>query len=98
MKGAQFNRLAERELTEAILYYERQSQGLGERLLEEVELGVAFLRRYPEAAPKIHGSIRRFVLPTFPYYLLYRPLSSMAIRILAVAHQKRQPNYWVGRR
>ena len=98
MRGVQFNRLADRELTEAIRYYESQSPGLGERLLEEVELGVAFLRRYPEAAPKVLGSIRRFVLATFPYYLLYRPLPSKGIRILAVAHQKRQPDYWVGRR
>jgi toxin ParE1/3/4 len=98
MRGAQFNRLADRELTEAILYYENQSPGLGERLLEEVELGVAFLLRYPEAAPKVLGSVRRFVLPTFPYYLLYKPLPSKGIRILAVAHQKRQPDYWAGRR
>jgi toxin ParE1/3/4 len=98
MKGARFHRLAERELDEAFLYYEEQSEGLGERLLQEVELGIAFLRRYPEAAPKVLGSIRRFVLPSFPYSLLYRPLSSGALRILAVAHHKRQPDYWIGRR
>ena len=98
MRGVQFNRFAERELDEAINYYEEQSQELGERFLEEIELGIAFLRRYPEAAPKVHGSIRRFVLPTFPYYLLYRPLPSATIRILAVAHQRRQPDYWVGRK
>jgi len=98
MKGVRFNRLAERELDEAFLFYEKQSEGLGERLLQEVELGIGFLRRYPEAAPKVFGSIRRFVLPSFPYSLLYRSLSSGVLRILAVAHHKRQPDYWIGRR
>ena len=97
MRGVGFNRLAERELTEAILYYEEQSKGLGERFLDEVELGIAFLQRYPEAAPKIQGSVRRFALPKFPYALLYRSLPGK-IRILAVAHQSRQPQYRVGRR
>jgi toxin ParE1/3/4 len=97
MKGARFNPLAERELTEAIQYYEERSSGLGFKLLEEVEHTVIFIRRHPEAAPRVFNSIRRFVLPQFPYYLLYRPLPGGGLRILAVAHQKRHPRYWVGR-
>jgi toxin ParE1/3/4 len=98
MKGLEFHRLAERELREAIVYYDQQSAGLGDRFLDEVELGTVFLLRHPEAAPNIRGAIRRFVLPSFPYYLFYRPLPAGGIRILAVAHQKRQPDYWIGRR
>lgn len=97
MRKVSFNRQAERELTEAFRYYEQESPGLGERFLEEVTSSTSFLRRYPLAAPRIMGSIRRFVLPRFPYYLLYRPISDDKIRILAVAHQKRHPGYWYGR-
>jgi toxin ParE1/3/4 len=97
MKGARFNPLAERELTEAIQYYEERSPGLGIQLLDEVEHAVIFVRRHPEAAPRVLNSIRRFVLPRFPYYLLYRPLQDGGLRILAVAHQKRHPRYWIGR-
>jgi toxin ParE1/3/4 len=97
MRGARFNPLAEHELTEAIQYYEERSSGLGFKLLEEVEHAVIFIRRHPEAAPRVLNSIRRFVLPQFPYYLLYRPLQGGGLRILAVAHQKRHPRYWVGR-
>ncbi len=97
MKGVRFNRLAERELAEAFQYYEQQAAGLGERFLDEVEHSVTFIRRYPEAAPRVLEMIRRLVLPTFPYYLLYRPLSSGKLRILAVGHQKRHPRYWLGR-
>ncbi len=98
MRGAIFNRLAERELAEAIEHYEREVPGLGRRFLDEVEAGVALLMDYPEIAPKIRGNTRRLVLPKFPYSLLYRPLPKGRIRILAVAHQKRHPEYWIGRR
>jgi plasmid stabilization system protein ParE len=98
MTGTQFNPLAERELAEAIQYYDEQSPGLGQRFLEEVEHALTFIRRHPEAAPRVLGSVRRLVLPRFPYNLLYRPLKSGDLRILAVAHQKRHPGYWVGRR
>jgi len=97
MKSANFNRLAERELAEAIQYYEAERSGIGEALLEEVESAVAFLERFPRAAPRVAGDIRRFVLPRFPYFLIYRPLSSGQVRILAVAHQRRRPEYWIGR-
>jgi toxin ParE1/3/4 len=97
MKGATFNRLAERELAEAVEFYESARLGLGEEFLEEVEHATVFLGRYPEAAPRVGGAIRRFVLPRFPYFLIYRPLGSGRIRILAVAHQRRRPLYWIGR-
>jgi toxin ParE1/3/4 len=99
MTRATFNRTAERELAEAAEHYEAESQGLGLRLLEEVRHAVIMLARHPEAAPAIHGSVRRLVLPKFPYSLMYRPLGKeQGIRILAVAHHKRRPGYWIGRR
>jgi len=98
MKGVRFNPLAERELAEAIKYYDEQKAGLGREFLEEVRRAVLFLAKYPEAAPQVRGSIRRFILPRFPYSLLYRTLETGRFRILAVAHQKRRPDYWVGRK
>ena len=97
MKKISFNRLAERELAEAAGYYERESPGWGERFLDEVEQSTLLLQRYPQAAPKIRGPVRRFVFPRFPYYILYQSLGADRIRVLAVAHQKRHPLYWVGR-
>ena len=97
MKSPTFNRLAERELAEAVEYYEAERPGIGEAFLDEVEGAVAFLERYPKAAPRVAGEIRRLVLPRFPYFLIYRPLASGRIRILAFAHQRREPGYWIGR-
>ena len=97
MKPAVFHPLAEQELVDAAAYYEEQKSGLGLEYLEEVEHAINFLIHYPEAGSIVRGSIRRLVLPKFPYSLLYRVLASNQIRILAVAHHKRKPKYWINR-
>jgi plasmid stabilization system protein ParE len=97
MKSAVFHPLAEQELVDAVTYYEEQRVGLGLEYLEEVEHTVSFLRRYPEAGSKVRGSVRRLTLPKFSYSLLYRILENDQIRILAVAHHKRRPQYWLDR-
>lgn len=92
-----FHPLAEQELVDAATYYEQQKRGLGLEYLQEVENAVNFLIRYPEAGSKVRGSVRRLVLPKFPYSLLYRILEDGQIRILAVAHHRRRPQYWLKR-
>ncbi|PSB20839.1 type II toxin-antitoxin system RelE/ParE family toxin [Phormidesmis priestleyi ULC007] len=98
MTPATFNSLAEQELVDAAAYYEEQKPGLGLEYLEEVERAVNFLIRYPNAGLEIRGSVRRLMLPKFPYSLLYRVLKNSQIRILAVAHHKRRPKYWSDRK
>jgi toxin ParE1/3/4 len=96
MRSVIFHPLAEQELLDAVSYYEEQETGIGLEYLGEVEHAVNFLVRYPEASSKVSGSIRRLTLPKFPYSLLYRVMEEQ-IRVLAVAHHKRKPQYWVDR-
>jgi toxin ParE1/3/4 len=96
MRSVIFHPLAEQELLDAVSYYEEQETGLGLEYLGEVEHAVNFLMRYPEAGSNVRGSIRRLTLPKFPYSLLYRVMEEQ-IRVLAVAHHKRKPQYWVDR-
>jgi toxin ParE1/3/4 len=96
MRSVIFHPLAEQELIDAVSYYEEQQAELGLEYLGEVQHAVNFLMRYPEAGAKIRGDIRRLTLPKFPYSLLYRVLEEQ-IRVLAVAHYKRKPQYWVDR-
>lgn len=97
MKGIRFDNEADRELDDAVRYYEQQSDGLGRRLLEDVGEALIFIRQYPEGAPRIIGSVRRIPLANFPYSLLYELVRGGRIRILAVAHQNRHPRYWLRR-
>jgi toxin ParE1/3/4 len=96
MKSVNFHPLAEKELLDAVSYYEQQETGLGLHYLGEVEHAVNFLMRYPEAGAEVQSTIRRLTLPKFPYSLLYRVVEAQ-IRVLAVPHHKRKPQYWVDR-
>lgn len=91
-----FNTLAEAELSDAVDHYEGESPGLGAVFLAAVERAVADLVEYPESAPVLSGPYRKKVLTRFPFNLIYR-LKRNEIRILAVAHQRRRPYYWLGR-
>jgi plasmid stabilization system protein ParE len=59
MTQVSFHRLAERELNDAALYYERQSPGLGVRFLEEIQRYVEAIVKNPNAGRKIRGQVRR---------------------------------------
>ncbi|NJL40940.1 MAG: type II toxin-antitoxin system RelE/ParE family toxin [Leptolyngbyaceae cyanobacterium RM2_2_4] len=92
-----FHPLAEQELLDTASYYEEQSQGLGLEYLADIESAINLLVRYPATGMVVQGSIRRLILPKFPYSLLYRIVDGDLIRILAVAHHKRKPQYWIDR-
>ena len=84
---------AEAELTQAVDFYAQQGPGLDARFIAELEYALAQIVRFPEAAGPIHGDLRRKLLSSYPFSLIYR-LTDTQIRVLAVAHQKRRPFYW----
>jgi len=88
---------AELELNEAADFYDIESLGLGSTLIDEFERAVATIREHPQAAPVVLGKVRRWGMLRFPYSLVYS-VRKHELRILAVAHQKRRPFYWGGRR
>jgi hypothetical protein len=69
-----------------------------------LQRSIAFLRPIassPKAFPRLLDlpadlEIRRALLPRFPYGLIFMDLGEH-IRVLAVAHAKRQPRYWLDR-
>ena len=92
-----FHPVARRELEEAIDYYNAERQGLGSAFREEVQRVLALLTRFPRLGQPVRGNVRRMMLSRFPYHIYYRLLASDNLRILAVAHNHRRPEYWIGR-
>jgi toxin ParE1/3/4 len=88
---------ARRELEEAIDHYDAERQGLGREFREEVQRVLALLTKFPRIGHPVRGSVRRMMLSRFPYHIYYRLLESGNLRILAVAHNRRRPEYWGGR-
>jgi len=97
MLGYRFHPLAERELDEAVNHYEGLAPGKGLELALQVQSAISRVREFPDSAPVSRGKVRSVIVPGWEYTVHYR-VKSTHIRILAVAHQARQPFYWLGRR
>ncbi len=59
-----------------------------ERLMDILE--------FPEAFPEVMPPIRRALISKQPYFIFYS-IDPDAIFIYAIAHQKRDPFYWMSR-
>ena len=57
----------------------------------------ALLLATPLLGSQLLGKVRKLEMRRFPYELIYF-ISGDDIRIIAVAHEHRQQNYWVGRK
>jgi toxin ParE1/3/4 len=76
--------------------------GLGLEFLAAVDEGLQRIRSDPQQFPRLETlpneeQVRRLRLDRFPYVLIYEA-GSGEIRILAVAHARRAPGYWIERR
>lgn len=87
---------AERELLESVERYEAQRSGLGEAFLQEVERISALLLEFPAFGEPIDSIHRRLPLQRFPYGIIFRR-DDEVVRIVAVAHRRRNPQYWTPR-
>ncbi len=87
---------AEAELIDAIEFYERRSSGLGRRFLRAFDAAMTEISETPERWRVVKADVRRFVMRRFPYGIDYRVLPD-ELRVLAVKHHSRHPNYWHSR-
>jgi len=84
---------AEKDLVQGRDWYASRSLIAAERFLIEVELALDLVRETPERWPLFRVGMRRYVMPAFPYSIVYR-VTPDAIDIYAVAHAKRRILYW----
>lgn len=96
MTPVRYHQAAEDELLTEIGYLELRVPGLGRRFYSEVQRAENFLAEFPESAREVAPDIRKYPLRKFPFSLLYS-IEKDGVFILAVAHHRRRPRYWVGR-
>jgi plasmid stabilization system protein ParE len=91
---------AEAEMAEAARWYEMHRPGLGIEFLDAVDTSVTRVAEAPRMGTLVpRGSdetIRRRPVRRFPYHVVYMELPDR-LQILAIAHDRRRPGYWVGR-
>ncbi len=67
--------------------------GLGADFLDTVDAAAGLIVAAPERWRIVARDVRRYLLPRFPFSLIYR-VRPDHLRILAVKHHSRQPDYW----
>jgi toxin ParE1/3/4 len=88
---------AEKEYLEEIAYLESRSPGLGASLLIEFEQVLSDICEAPgRYRIEMEPDIRRKSLKRFPIIVLYREIRGQ-VQVLAVAHKRRRPQYWLER-
>jgi len=69
MNSYRFLSPAEDEMTEAALFYESRSVGLGNDLLDDVQRAIDRLSEYPYSGELVDTSLRRTLLHRFSFIL-----------------------------
>lgn len=98
--GYRYHPEARRELDEAVDWYEDAATGLGADFFDEVEAAVRDACEHPVRWPLFPSvdpalAVRRRVL-RFPYSVAWLVQPDQIV-IVAVAHAKRRPGYWLDR-
>jgi plasmid stabilization system protein ParE len=89
------------ELVEAAVWYRARRPGLESEFLAEFDRVLPLIGSSPASFPRLLDVpedlvIRRALLPRFPYAVIFMDLGT-EVRVLAVAHAKQRPGYWLSR-
>jgi plasmid stabilization system protein ParE len=83
------------EFEEAGLWYEEQRRRLGVEFSDAVVLAIESILREPNRFQPVGDGVRLFRLKRFPYHLYYLLDDARHhVRIMAVMHNRRRPDYW----
>ncbi len=84
---------AEKDISDAVYWYEDKVKGLGERFLLSIDATFSSIQRNPRLYPVVYKKFRRALLKRFPYSLYYI-VENNTITIIAVLHQKQKHDNW----
>jgi len=88
---------ADRELTEGALFYAREGNAeVALAFIAEYERVLELLCAHPELGAPWGSGRRRFPVRKFPYSIVYY-VRGEELRVIALAHHRRKPDYWAVR-
>jgi toxin ParE1/3/4 len=89
-------RKARAEFDDAVDGYERRNAGLGSEFVESVQAVFDRISATSEMYATVYRDVRKALVRRFPYSVYYR-LRPDRVVVLAVFHNKRNPNIWKSR-
>lgn len=92
---------AKTDLNTAVNWYNERQEGLGDEFLAAVASAMNAIEKDPfrfakVEKPRTKREIRRNALKRFAYSIIYERIETDFI-VLAIAHAKQRPNYWLRR-
>jgi plasmid stabilization system protein ParE len=92
-----FHRDAAAEAEAAAGWYEERGKGLGADFVGELERVSALVVESPRMWPRSTADARARFAPfaRFPYALVFVVLAGDEVVVIAVAHGRRRPSYWL---
>lgn len=86
------------EYRESGRWYEARVTGLGLQFFDEVDATLRQVIAFPKTGsrvPRVPSDlpVRRLAVKRFPYHVIYLETAD-ALRVLAIAHDRRRPGYW----
>lgn len=64
--------------------------------MAELDLAIQRVQQAPRRWPAYLGETRRYLPRRFPFSVVFREAADR-IEIIAIAHARRRPGYWLGR-
>ena len=87
---------ADDEVFESVRLYERSREGLGWRFLRALQRAEGRISDGPLVFPILREGIRKCPVRRFPFNVLFR-VDAERVFVVAVAHHRRRPGYWLRR-
>lgn len=89
---------AQAEIEAAAVWYEGRRPGLGSEFMRAIEVALDAIAEVPESWPRWQAGFpyRKYVLRRFPFVVFFTA-EGVGIQVVAFAHAKRRPGYWVRR-
>ena len=84
------------EIKDSYNWYQEKLIGLGEDFINELELAYQTIVEFPKTWPKFQKGFRRYLLPRFPFSVIYRQENNQ-IYIVAIMHNSRMLGDWLNR-
>jgi len=96
MRTIRYLTLAETEIDEAVFWYQKNSQDQSLKFRAELQRALQVILTHPLVGLEITPGVHRYRLKRFPYTLICGPENN-SIVVIALAHQRREANYWLDR-
>lgn len=87
---------AERDVAGAVDWYDEHGSGLGDQFLEDLDDLLDNISQHPRMHRRLDNDVRRGLMNRFPYAVYYQ-IRETTMRVVAVLHTSRRPDYWKDR-